>query len=48
MAVTRLNLLEFVEVVFQNTQNELQSWHLNRYDFCLLGCWVSIFPIFST
>ncbi|KAF8683771.1 hypothetical protein HU200_044704 [Digitaria exilis] len=29
----RLNLHEFVEVVFQNTENELQSWHLDGYDF---------------
>ena len=27
------NLHEFVEVVFQNTKNELQSWHLDGYDF---------------
>ena len=31
--VFRLNLHEFVEVVFQNTENELQSWHLDGYDF---------------
>ena len=23
---------EFVEVVFQNTENELQSWHLDGYE----------------
>jgi hypothetical protein len=27
------NLHEFVEVVLQNTKNELQSWHLDGYDF---------------
>ena len=31
--VFRLNLHEFVEIVFQNTENELQSWHLDGYDF---------------
>ena len=31
--VVRLDLHEFVEVVFQNTENELQSWHLDGYDF---------------
>ncbi|RLM86360.1 hypothetical protein C2845_PM04G00100 [Panicum miliaceum] len=36
-AVVRLNLHEFVEVVFQNTENELQSWHLDGYDFWFVG-----------
>ena len=35
--VFRLNLHEFVEVVFQNTENELQSWHLDGYDFWVVG-----------
>ncbi|RLM84348.1 hypothetical protein C2845_PM04G00070 [Panicum miliaceum] len=35
--VVRLNLHEFVEVVFQNTENELQSWHLDGYDFWVVG-----------
>ncbi|GJN24309.1 hypothetical protein PR202_gb12044 [Eleusine coracana subsp. coracana] len=35
--VVRLNLHEFVEIVFQNTENELQSWHLDGYDFWPVG-----------
>uniref|UniRef100_A0A0E0LGF6 L-ascorbate oxidase n=1 Tax=Oryza punctata TaxID=4537 RepID=A0A0E0LGF6_ORYPU len=35
--VVRLNLHEFIEVVFQNTENELQSWHLDGYDFWVVG-----------
>jgi hypothetical protein len=32
--VVRLNLHEFVEVMFQNTE---QSWHLDGYDFWVVG-----------
>ncbi|CAD6227026.1 unnamed protein product [Miscanthus lutarioriparius] len=35
--VLRLGLHEFVEVVFQNTESELQSWHLDGYDFWVVG-----------
>lgn len=35
--VVRLSLHEFIEVVFQNTENELQSWHLDGYDFWVVG-----------
>lgn len=35
--VLRLGLHEFVEVVFQNTEEELQSWHLDGYDFWVVG-----------
>ncbi|KAM0849586.1 hypothetical protein ACQ4PT_053622 [Festuca glaucescens] len=35
--VVRLNLHEFVEVVFQNTESEMQSWHLDGYDFWAVG-----------
>jgi hypothetical protein len=35
--VVRLNLHEFVEVVFQNTESEMQSWHLDGYDFWVVG-----------
>lgn len=35
--VLRLNLHEFVEVVFQNTEDEMQSWHLDGYDFWVVG-----------
>uniref|UniRef100_A0A804Q4S1 L-ascorbate oxidase n=1 Tax=Zea mays TaxID=4577 RepID=A0A804Q4S1_MAIZE len=39
--VLRLGLHEFVEVVFQNTEEELQSWHLDGYDFWVVG-WVGL------
>ncbi|KAG8081325.1 hypothetical protein GUJ93_ZPchr0007g5448 [Zizania palustris] len=35
--VVRLDLHEFIEVVFQNTETELQSWHLDGYDFWVVG-----------
>lgn len=35
--VVRLNLHEFIEVVFQNTEDEVQSWHLDGYDFWVVG-----------
>ncbi|WVZ61594.1 hypothetical protein U9M48_011446 [Paspalum notatum var. saurae] len=35
--VVRLDLHEFVEVVFQNTESEMQSWHLDGYDFWVVG-----------
>uniref|UniRef100_A0A0D9WUZ6 L-ascorbate oxidase n=1 Tax=Leersia perrieri TaxID=77586 RepID=A0A0D9WUZ6_9ORYZ len=35
--VVRLNLHEFVEVVFQSTESEIQSWHLDGYDFWVVG-----------
>lgn len=35
--VLRLGLHEFVEVVFQNTESELQAWHLDGYDFWVVG-----------
>ncbi|XP_078179897.1 L-ascorbate oxidase homolog [Carex rostrata] len=35
--VVRLNLHEFVEIVFQNTETKLQSWHLDGYDFWVVG-----------
>jgi iron transport multicopper oxidase len=35
--VVRLNLHEFVEIVFQNTETKVQSWHLDGYDFWVVG-----------
>ncbi|KAJ4812500.1 SKU5 similar 17 [Rhynchospora pubera] len=35
--VVRLNLHEFVEIVFQNTETKVQSWHLDGYDFWPVG-----------
>jgi iron transport multicopper oxidase len=35
--VVRLNLHEFVEIVLQNTESELQSWHLDGYDLWPVG-----------
>jgi len=45
--VLRLGLHEFVEVVFQNTESELQSWHLDGYDFWVVG-WVLPCSLFFT
>lgn len=28
---------DFVEVVFQNNENTMQSWHLDGYDFWVVG-----------
>lgn len=33
----RFNLHDFVEIVFQNTESTLQSWHLDGYDFWVVG-----------
>lgn len=31
------SLHDFIEVVFQNTENTMQSWHLDGYDFWVVG-----------
>ena len=36
-SVLRANLHDFVEIVFQNNENTLQSWHLDGYDFWVVG-----------
>ncbi|XP_052206093.1 L-ascorbate oxidase homolog [Diospyros lotus] len=36
-AVVPVSLHEFIEVVFQNNENTLQSWHLDGYDFWVVG-----------
>lgn len=28
---------EFIEIVFQNNENTMQSWHLDGYDFWVVG-----------
>jgi len=33
----RLGLHDFIEIVFQNTENSMQSWHLDGYDFWVVG-----------
>ncbi|KAG0464923.1 hypothetical protein HPP92_019087 [Vanilla planifolia] len=35
--VLRTNLHDFVEIVFQNSENMLHSWHLDGYDFWVVG-----------
>ncbi|KAG0467145.1 hypothetical protein HPP92_018725 [Vanilla planifolia] len=35
--VIRANLHEFIEIIFQNTENTMQSWHLDGYDFWVVG-----------
>ncbi|KAK4783975.1 hypothetical protein SAY86_018343 [Trapa natans] len=36
-SVLPANLHEFIEVVFQNSESTLQSWHLDGYDFWVVG-----------
>ncbi|XP_039139309.1 L-ascorbate oxidase homolog [Dioscorea cayenensis subsp. rotundata] len=36
-SVLRFNLHDFIEIVFQNTENTMQSWHLDGYDFWVVG-----------
>lgn len=31
------NLHDFIEVIFQNNEDTLQSWHLDGYDFWVVG-----------
>ncbi|KAH0458100.1 hypothetical protein IEQ34_013415 [Dendrobium chrysotoxum] len=35
--VLRTNLHEFIEIIFQNTENTMQSWHLDGYSFWVVG-----------
>lgn len=35
--VLRFNLHDFIEIVFQNTENTMQSWHLDGYDFWVVA-----------
>ncbi|XP_039009257.1 L-ascorbate oxidase homolog [Hibiscus syriacus] len=36
-SVMPVSLHDFLEVVFQNDENSLQSWHLDGYDFWVVG-----------
>ncbi|MBA0724656.1 hypothetical protein Golax_021331, partial [Gossypium laxum] len=36
-SVMPVSLHDFLEVVFQNNENTLQSWHLDGYDFWVVG-----------
>ncbi|XP_042507808.1 L-ascorbate oxidase homolog [Macadamia integrifolia] len=36
-SVMPASLHDFIEVVFQNNENSIQSWHLDGYDFWLVG-----------
>ncbi|KAL5557128.1 hypothetical protein UlMin_039364 [Ulmus minor] len=36
-SVMPLSLHDFIEVVFQNNENTMQSWHLDGYDFWVVG-----------
>lgn len=35
--VVRVNLNEFVEIIFQNSETSIQSWHLDGYAFWVVG-----------
>lgn len=36
-SVLRSALHDFLEIVFQNNENEVQSWHLDGYDIWVVG-----------
>lgn len=36
-SVVPVSLHDFIEVVFQNNEKSLQSWHLDGYDFWVVG-----------
>ncbi|KAK2372741.1 L-ascorbate oxidase protein [Trifolium repens] len=36
-SVLHTSLHDFIEVVFQNNENSVQSWHLDGYDFWVVG-----------
>ncbi|KAJ0239070.1 hypothetical protein HA466_0235780 [Hirschfeldia incana] len=36
-SVVRASLHDFLEVVFQNSEESMQSWHLDGYDFWVVG-----------
>lgn len=36
-SVLPVSLHDFIEVVFQNNENTMQSWHLDGYDFWVIG-----------
>lgn len=36
-SVMQANFREFVEIVFQNWENEVQSWHIDGHSFFVVG-----------
>jgi len=36
-SVLPTSLHDFIEVIFQNNENTMQSWHLDGYDFWVIG-----------
>ena len=36
-SVVPTSLHDFIEVIFQNNENTMQSWHLDGYDFWVVG-----------
>lgn len=36
-SVMNANFREFVEIVFQNWEDEVQSWHIDGYSFFVVG-----------
>ena len=36
-SVVRASLHDFLEIVFQNNEKAVQSWHLDGYDFWVVG-----------
>ncbi|KAJ4714956.1 L-ascorbate oxidase [Melia azedarach] len=36
-SVVQVDIHEFIEVVFQNNEKTIQSWHLDGYDFWVVG-----------
>lgn len=41
-AVLPASLHDFIEIVFQNNENTMQSWHLDGYDFWVVGYVITI------
>jgi iron transport multicopper oxidase len=44
-SVLPTSLHDFIELVFQNDENTMQSWHLDGYDFWVVG--YVIFSLFA-
>jgi hypothetical protein len=37
-AVMAANMRDYVEVIFENSENFVQSWHIDGYAFWVVGC----------
>ena len=37
-SVMAANMRDYVEVIFENTENFVQSWHIDGYAFWVVGC----------